>query len=763
MPLRILILEDRPTDAELMLREVRKEGIESIALRVETESDFRKQLREFRPGLILADYCLPAYDGLSALAVTQKECPDVPFILVSGTLGEEQAIDALHHGAADYVLKQRLARLGPSVRRALHEAEEHRNRTQAEAALAKSEQKYRRLFETSRDAIMTLFPPNWKFTSANPATVALFGARDEQEFTSLGLWEVSPERQPDGELSSLKAQRMIATAMEQGSHLFDWTHQRINGEPFPATVLLTCVELEGAMGLQATVRDITERKQMEEANARLAMAVEQAAEAIVITDAAGTILYVNPAFEHISGYPQQEAIGQNPRILKSGKQDAAFYQRMWAVLESGQVWQGRFINKRKDGLLYEEEATISAIRNAAGQILNYVAVKRDITERLRNERLALRSQRLEAIGALAGGVAHDLNNALAPIMMGVELLRMDFPGQSRILDTFQISAQRAADMVRQLLSFARGAEGERVTVQPCHLIKELHYIVKGTFPKNILLEVKCEPQLPTLLGDATQLHQVLLNLCVNARDAMPGGGTLTLEAQRVAVDAVFASSLPDAKPGDYVMLRVRDTGTGIPPEILDRVFEPFFTTKGLNKGTGLGLSNVMGIVKGHGGFVQVESKVGQGSTFAAYLPAGDAEGNTASADKAELEFRGQGETILFVDDEGIVRDTVRAVLRRLNFQVVTAIDGADGLIHAVEHRDDLRAIITDLHMPHMDGLNFVRALRRILPDIPVVVASGLMEEAVASELRTLGVTSRLDKPFTESQLAAVLQSIFAPE
>jgi CheY-like chemotaxis protein len=249
---------------------------------------------------------------------------------------------------------------------------------------------------------------------------------------------------------------------------------------------------------------------------------------------------------------------------------------------------------------------------------------------------------------------------------------------------------------------------------------------------------------------------------VNARDAMPHGGTLTLEAQSMEVDAVYASAVPDAKPGKYLALRVRDTGTGIPPEILDRIFDPFFTTKGPDKGTGLGLSTVLGIVKGYGGFLEVHSQPGQGSTFTVYLPADAAGSDTQHLTKAAVEFRGQGETILLVDDEPAVREVGRAVLRRLNFKPLTATDGADGLMQAAEHRTELRAIITDQHMPHMDGLTFVRALRRMLPDIPVMVASGRLDDAVAEEFKTLGVTSRLDKPFTAPQLAEMLKNLLAP-
>ena len=284
-------------------------------------------------------------------------------------------------------------------------------------------------------------------------------------------------------------------------------------------------------------------------------------------------------------------------------------------------------------------------------------------------------------------------------------------------------------------------------------------MMKSTFPKRIRLEVECNCELPIVLGDRTQLHQLLLNLCVNARDAMPNGGTLTLEAKRVEMDAVYASSIPDAKPGSYVTLSVRDDGTGISPEIMEQIFDPFFSTKGPEKGTGLGLSTVMGIAKSHGGFVQVTSQLGQGSTFTVYLPAAPAGSDSERVTKAAAEFRGQGETILFVDDETAVREIARRVLQRLNFKVVTATDGVDGLMQLAEHRTELRVIVTDLHMPHMDGRAFVRALRRMLPDIPVVVASGRMEDAVAGEFKTLGVTQLLRKPFTENQLSEVLKNL----
>ena len=339
---------------------------------------------------------------------------------------------------------------------------------------------------------------------------------------------------------------------------------------------------------------------------------------------------------------------------------------------------------------------------------------------------------------------------------------MQYPNETEMIDTVESSARRGADMVRQLLTFAKGVEGERLLVDPQHLLKEMAKIIEGTFPKNIQLRTAYAKKLHAILGDATQLHQVLLNLCVNARDAMPNGGTLTLEAENAEIDATYASAVPDAKPGHYVVWRVTDTGTGIPPEILERIFEPFFSTKGPDKGTGLGLSTVIGIVKSHGGFVQVYSVPGQGSTFAIYLPAdtSSATDDTTCRPKLRRAFRGQGETILVVDDEANMRQAARAVLTSLNFKVLTAANGVEALVQVAEKRAELRAVITDLHMPNMDGLTFVRVLKSMLPEAGIIVASGRMEEREANEFKALGVVALLDKPFTQEKLEEALKIVF---
>ncbi len=512
------------------------------------------------------------------------------------------------------------------------------------------------------------------------------------------------------------------------------------------------------IGILGTWQDITSRKETEETLRMMRFSVDRAGDSVAWINRDGSILYANDAMCAGRGYTRDELLRMKIFDLDPDFQPDVWEPHFEDLKHRGTVtFETR--HRAKDGRIFSVEVNANYVF-INGKEFNF-ATLRDITERQRQERLALRSQRMESIGTLAGGIAHDLNNAIAPIMMSGELLRMEYPGESQMLDRIEASAKRAADMVRQLLAFAKGAEGARAALQPGRLIREMENLMKGSFPKNIELAIKCAPNLPTVLGDATQLHQVLLNLCVNARDAMPRGGMLTLEAMRVEMDAEHARAMPDATPGDYVAILVGDTGTGIPPEILDRIFDPFFTTKGPEKGTGLGLSTVMGIVKGHGGFTQVSSEPGHGTAFTVYLPVDPVGGEPEPASSMPKVFRGHGETILFVDDEARVRNVARAVLTHLDFNPLIATDGADGLRQASQHRTEIRAIITDLHMPRMDGLAFVREVRLLLPDIPIIVASGRMEDDEAEKFTALGATGRLDKPFTQAELANALKNLLA--
>jgi len=476
------------------------------------------------------------------------------------------------------------------------------------------------------------------------------------------------------------------------------------------------------------------------------------------------VLYVSPAYEKIWQHSCAQLYANSNDWLESVHADDIERVKLAFQQENREIISVDFRIVRPDGSIRWIHDRGYLVKNLEGVACRIVGIAADITERkLMNDQI-LRHQRLESLGTLSGGVAHDLNNALAPIFMGLDMLRGKYAEDREIIDTMMASGQRGADMVRQLLAFARGVEGERVLIHPELLVKEMQKIIQGTFPKNIALRCIIPADAQTLIGDATQLHQVLLNLCVNARDAMPEGGTLTLTLENVEVDATFASSIPEARPGAYVKFGVVDTGSGIPPTLMERVFDPFFTTKGPDRGTGLGLATVMGIVKSHGGFVQARSQPDRGSTFTVYLPAtsGEQAAPTGMAAVRPAEFPAHGETILLVEDDPGVREVTQGALEDMNFKVLVARDGAEALISVAEHRTEIRLVITDLHMPHMDGTSFIRLLRRMERKIPVIVTSGLIADKLTAELHSLGVEQTLLKPFTHGQLVRAIHTVLQP-
>jgi nitrogen-specific signal transduction histidine kinase/CheY-like chemotaxis protein len=384
----------------------------------------------------------------------------------------------------------------------------------------------------------------------------------------------------------------------------------------------------------------------------------------------------------------------------------------------------------------------------------------DITERKSLEAQFLRAQRLESIGRLASGIAHDLNNILSPVLMGAQLLQLRLPNadDQRLLEVMLGNIERGADMVKQILLFARGIQGERIQLQPKHLIREIVKVVTDTFPKSVQIKSSIPEDPWLVLGDTTQIHQVLMNLCINARDAMPNGGTLTIRTENMRLDEIYTRMNPEAKTGEYVLITVADTGEGIPQQLLSKIFDPFFTTKEQGKGTGLGLSTVQGIVKSHGGFINVYSEVGKGTEFKIYLPA--AESPHAISETVQTDWpMGNGELILVVDDEAAVRELAKNVLEMFGYQTLVAIDGAEAIAIYAERRDEIQVVVTDLMMPVMDGPATIRALQRLDPKIRIIAVSGLTGNGRMLEAAQAGVKLFLPKPYTADRLLKAIAEI----
>jgi PAS domain S-box-containing protein len=663
-------------------------------------------------------------------------------------------------------------------------------RQRAESALRESEARLSFLVSTSPVTIYTRETQEpCPFTYVSPNMQALMGLEPTEflELPAFWLDRIHPDdRRVLAPLSSLGDgavhQREYRLLNKDGEYRWVQDQLRLahdggSGEPKLVGYWMDITErkrIEGELHRfnQELEQRVSEQTQHVIESERFARATLDALDArVAILDDVGNILAVNRAWlESQTGRPHTSGMMEGQNYLRScdnlcgiGGPGTDGPRPIAAGIQA--VIQGTsddYFLEYACPLATEPRWFVCRVKRFAGDSAVRVVVSHeDITVMKLVERQQMRSQRLESLGTLAGGVAHDLNNSLAPILMGMGILQDQFPQEQKLISMIHNSAKRGADMVRQLITFAKGVDGQRVTVYPDHLVRELESLMKGSFPKNIELQIHTERSLPAVLGDATQLHQILLNLCVNARDAMPHGGTLTVQAKTIELDASQVQSMNGVAPGRYVRLCVSDTGDGIRPDILDRIFDPFFTTKSQDKGTGLGLSTVLGIVKGHKGNIQVSSSLGKGATFTVDLPVSQVELLPSGASDNSKPFQGQGESILFVDDEPAVQQVGKAVLERLNFKVIVAVDGEDGLIKATENRATLKAIITDMHMPHMDGLAFVHAVRRTLPDIPIILSSGRVDDAVARDFRALGVKARLDKPFSEAQLAEKLHALLS--
>jgi PAS domain S-box-containing protein len=880
-PLRILIAEDNPADAELVLHQLRRAGYAPEWQRVDTEAAFAASLH---PGLdvILSDYDMPQFSGLRALEVLREHGLDVPFILISGTIGEETAVMAMKKGAADYLLKDRLARLGPAIEHALDQARYRRERNASEMALRESEERFRQVAENIQDVFWLTDPAKGRMAYVSPAYEKIWGRSCAEIYASPKSWleaihpddrarilEAATTKQdaglydeeyriirPDGSLRWIRdraypvlngageverivgvardvtARKQAEEALRQSERRFremlenvallamtldrqgivtfcndhllkltGWTREEVIGTDWFAKFVPGQSEVKRAffntddavaipahyenpvrtkngdlrdivwnntmlrdgaghiVGTASIGEDVTERDRVEERVREQADMLDHAHEAIIVREIdTERVTFWNHGAERLYGWTAAEAIGRElgelicvePEIQKDITQQ---------LLETGE-WHGERKHLSKAGKILTVSSHATLVCDAEGQPKSALVINIDVTEQKSLQEQFLRAQRLEGIGTLASGVAHDLNNVLSPILMSIPLLEDALAGtpSAALVSIIEQSAQRGTAIVRQVLTFARGVEGERMFVQVHHLLREMEKIASQTFPRSITIRNTALNDTWPVLGDATQLQQVLLNLCVNARDAMPAGGTLTLNAENLQIDASFAAMSPEAKPGPYLLITVSDEGEGIPPEVMQKIFDPFFTTKELGKGTGLGLSTVMGIVKSHGGFVSVESAPGHGAAFKVFLPA-DPAAAVLEPQPKEAAPRGNGELILVVDDEPSIRAVAETVLQGRGYRVLPAADGIEALTLFAQHSAEIAAVITDLAMPFIDGLTLIRALRRMKPDLRVIVSSGHGEKPRGADLP---VEVFLSKPYGADTLLRALHTALAP-
>jgi PAS domain S-box-containing protein len=754
--LHVLIVEDNPADAELLVRELRRAQFDPQWQRVETEEDY---LANLRPDLdlILSDFEMPEFSGLRALELLNERGYKIPFIIVSGTIGEEMAVAAIKQGATDYLLKDRITRLGTAVNRALQEAKEHTERKEVEGELLWKTAFFEAQVNSALDGIL-IVDNEGKKVLQNQRMVDLWTL--PSQFAD----EADDQRHLEWVTSQIKNPRQFAEKVAYlYAHPDEISHDElelINGK-FLDRYSAPVRNKDGKhYGRIWAFRDITDRKRANERIAEQAALLDKARDAILVRDLEGKILFWNQGAARMYGWTSQEVVGRNIGGLLYTNPEK--FEEVNGLAVSQGEWHGELQHLTKDRREITIEARWTLIRDNEGQPKSVLAINTDITEKKKIEAQFMRAQRMESIGTLAGGVAHDLNNILAPIMMSIDILRLSAtdPQAQNILKTIEVSAKRGADIVRQVLTFARGLEGERIEVQPKHLLKDLENIIKDTFPKDIRLQFSVSNDTWTILGDPTQVHQVLLNLCVNARDAMPNGGSLTICVENCILDEQYAAMNIQAKAGRYVNISVTDSGIGMPPELIEKIFEPFFTTKELNKGTGLGLSTVMAIVKSHDGIINVYSEPGKGTTFKVYLPAMEtsSEARKEQSEAASLP-RGNGETILVIDDEASILTITCQTLQAFGYQVLTATDGAHAVAVYAKHENEIAVVLTDMMMPVMDGPATIHALMRINPAIKIIAASGLNANGGVAKVSGAGVKHFLTKPYTAGTLLKTMRAI----
>ncbi|ACB74233.1 response regulator [Opitutus terrae] len=917
--MKILHLEDDVHDAALVEQLLRQPWPDCEIVHVTNRSDYAAALQAGGFDVVLSDFSLPEFDGAAALQLAQERAPEVPFIFLSGNIGEDRAIEALRAGAQDYVLKDRAKRLVPAIQRALRARDERRHTRRIElerehlAATLENTPDFvglttldGRVFYLNRAArhllgfddgplpgdltVARLHPPevlsrllNENFPLARREGLwsgeSVLIAKDGQALPvaqviiahldasggdghfSIVMRDLTARRRNealvngqnqvlemvaggeplDDTLTTLlqfierQCEEMICSILlvtEDGQRLRHLVAPRLPAAVAAAlqdipigpaagscgaaafrrsTVVVEDIATDPlwedyraaalAAGLRACwsspIFDVAHRllgtfavyltrpgaptarhRQLVDVGVHVAAIclsryeterqlraqadiLNKAGDAIIVTDPNGRVTFWNQGAERTFGWSAAEALDRLEHELFPSRTVAEEDAANQAAAENRE-WRGEVRLADRQGVVHVMETRLTPIRDDAGRPQGRLSIATDVTAQRRIEEQFFRVQRLESIGMLAAGIAHDLNNVLAPILLAAPMLRdhATDPGDIRMIATLEKSAERGAALVRQILGFAHGADGELRVIQPKHLLRDIATFVEETFPKSIKLDSLVPSDLWPVKANATQLHQVLLNLCVNARDAMPAGGTLTLRGENCVLDEIAAANIEGASPGAFLVMHVQDTGTGIAPEIFARIWEPFFTTKGTGKGTGLGLSTVRGIVESHGGFCTVQTVLGRGTVFRIYLQAAEAA-TSQPGESLSVPFapRGVGELVLVADDEPGIRNTAAAMLARHGYRVLTAADGAEAIALFAPRSKEIRVVITDLAMPNLDGAALASVVERLNPDVRIVAVSGHAPDPEAKPPINQFTDAFLLKPFRPEVLLTTVHEV----
>ncbi len=884
---KVLLIEDDPLHVQIIEDMVLGDhGLFELVC-VDRLRDAIDHLESEKMDLVLLDLTLPESTGLETFNQIHARFPNIPIVVLTASSDDAIATVALQAGAQDFLIKWELNShlLVRAMRYAIERKRNGRDITQrnrAEAELRESEERLRLAMTAAQMG-------TWEWNLASDKMIGDEFVQRLLDMNDGGLDAFLTKVHPDDRPLVIESARTI---VEKGEiHNIQFRAHDFSGQEHWVELSASLRQDNLGQPVRAigVLQDITNLKKSDESYRLLSSAVQNAEDAILITtsrtDHPGPeIVFANPAFARMTGYPVEEVLGQTPRMLEGPNTDLALAAQQYEALARGESFSGETVNYRKDGTEYTVAWHVSPVRDVHGDVTHFISVQRnvslrrrteerltqqatlldsaqdaiilrdlndgviywnrgaqrlygwtseevkgrkltgllyrepppelmkakhalfsqgqwggelrqitkdgrdvivqarwtllrdngerpksvllintDITEQKRLESMVLRAQRLESIGALASGIAHDLNNVLAPILMALHTLQQRFTDESsqRWLSLIHKSAERGRDLIGQVLSFARGAEGERVPLQINHLIKDISKILQETLPKNIELQVIVPDGLWLVIGDTTQIHQVLMNLCINARDAMPDGGRLVIKARNRFLVEEEERLVTNPQQKQYARITVADTGVGIPPEIIDRVFDPFFTTKEKGQGSGLGLSTVQGIVRGHGGFVNVISQVGKGTEFKIYLPAQDLSLSEEIEEVQQSLPTGHDELIMVVDDEADIREVTSRTLESNGYRVVLAKDGREAVEIYRRRGKEIDIVLTDMVMPNLDGPGTIRALKQLNPHIVVVATSGVRTTGKLAEATQEGARSFLPKPYTADKLLTVIAEALA--
>ncbi|MGO8698931.1 MAG: PAS domain S-box protein [Limisphaerales bacterium] len=734
-----------------------------------------------RPRLLLMDIAMPGIDGVEAAGLVRERYPATRVIIISMNDSEEVKAACLAQGIDGFVSKSTFHLDLPRVINSVNDLacerldctrEEllQRDLAEVDSPLAEpgvgediiTQRKWARvahahlvtIIESADDAILAN-DLGGNIISWNSGAERLFGYSSEEVMGHSSRFLLPPER-PEEEA-------LIMARLQAGEPVVHLETIRLAKDGRHMEVLMTLSPLKNrggqVIGASKIVRDITERKRGEGEMLKMTRVLEQCPVTVVITDLTGRIEYINPAFTKLTGYTREEVLGKNPRMLKSGKTAPEIYKRLWEAITSGHEWRGEFLNKARDGSLYWESSVISPIVNQAGQITHFLAVNEDITHKKHLEEQLRQAQKMEAIGQLAGGVAHDFNNILVATLMNLGMLQGNphlSPETKESLREVERETLRAAALTRQLLTFSRRQAARIVPLEMNALVYNLLNMLRRLLGEHIEIMTQFSAEANWLSADEGMIEQVVMNLCINARDAMAGGGRLTIATAEVEIETNAATTHPDARSGCFACLSVSDTGCGMDETVLGKIFEPFFTTKEVGKGTGLGLATVYGIVKQHEGWVEVESAVGQGSSFRVYFPAAKPSAGQAISSPTE-EIEGGSETILLVEDEAYVRRLVAQSLRTLGYSVLEASDGLEALKAWQAHHEKIALLFTDTLMPgKRTGLDLAVEFKKKKGSLKIVSSSGYSPVQAPCSLPA-GEITYLPKPYTPAALAKVVR------